>query len=567
MASPRTLMIGLDGATFDLIDPWVQAGELPHLAWLLERGARGRLASTCPPATFPAWTTLMTGVNPGRHGVFDFTQRRPGAYEITFVNATYRRRPSVWRVLSRAGRRVGVMGLPATYPPESLNGFLISGFDAPVATGIDRSFVNPPQLYDEICHEVGPYQDITGFQEVRIGPGWHEMALRKLLEALERRLEVASYLLTRETWDCFMVLFGESDTVAHHFWAFHDPDSPRYDASGAQQLGDAILRVYRTLDQAIGRLISLAPPDTTVAIVSDHGFGGTGAKVVYLNRWLAERGWLTFARPGVQDRLMRWGKRLGLLMPPAFQEWAFRSIARRLVDQMESRTRLGGIDWRRTVAFSEEVNTFPGIWLNVRDREPLGQVARGVDYERLRDQMIESLVEFSNPDTGEPVVRRALRREEVYRGPWVELAPDIVLEPALDQGYAYTFLSSRGQPGPSLRSLAPHERLGAKGGSMNGSHRPEGILILAGDHVTEGAQIPGASLLDIAPTLCWLLDVPAPEGTEGRVLSEAFADEFVEGKATQPFSPAIEAVENVQPYSKQETAIMHERLRGLGYRE
>ena len=95
MPSPRILIVGLDGATFDLIDPWVGAGELPHLAGLLKRGARGRLASTRPSATFPAWTTLMTGVNPGQHGVFDFAQRRPGAYEITFVNSTYRRWPSV----------------------------------------------------------------------------------------------------------------------------------------------------------------------------------------------------------------------------------------------------------------------------------------------------------------------------------------------------------------------------------------------------------------------------------------------------------------------------------------
>jgi predicted AlkP superfamily phosphohydrolase/phosphomutase len=455
------------------------------------------------------------------------------------------------------------MGLPATYPPESLNGFLISGFDAPVTTGIDRSFVNPPALYDEICREVGPYQDITGFQEVQIGPGWHEMALRKLLKALKQRVEIASYLLTRETWDCFMVLLGESDTVAHHFWAFHDPDSPRYDASGANQLGDAILRVYRALDQAVGRLINLASPDTTVMIVSDHGFGGTGDKVVHLNRWLAEQGWLTFARFGVQDRLMDWGKRVGLRMPAAFQEWAFRSVTRRLVDRMESRARLGGIDWRRTLAFSEEVNTFPGIWLNVRDREPLGQVTQGVDYERLRDQIIEKLIEFENPDTGERIIRRALRREEIYQGPWVKLAPDIILEPALDQGYAYTFLSSRGQPGAPLRSLALHERLGAKGGSMNGSHRPEGVLILAGCDVVGGNQVQGASLLDIAPTLYWLLDVPAPEGTEGHVLTEA----FVEKEGTQQFSPVVEAIENVRPYSEREAAIVHERLKSLGYRE
>ena len=140
----RVLVIGLDGATFDLIEPWKE--ELPNLAGLMEGGAWGRLRSTVPPVTFPAWTSLATGTNPGRHGIFDFTQRVPGAYRVEFVNATFRRQPSVWRHLSKAGRRVGVMGLPAAYPPEAVNGFFISGFDSPVATGIDRSFVHPPKL-------------------------------------------------------------------------------------------------------------------------------------------------------------------------------------------------------------------------------------------------------------------------------------------------------------------------------------------------------------------------------------------------------------------------------------
>ncbi|MFC2046277.1 alkaline phosphatase family protein, partial [Chloroflexota bacterium] len=180
--SARILLIGLDGATLDLIEPWAARGDLPHLANLMEGGAWGRLRSTTPPATFPAWTSLMTGVNPGQHGVFDFTRRVPGSYAVEFINATYRRQPSIWQLLSEAGKRVGVMGFPATYPPETLNGFQISGFDSPVATGIDHSFVSPPELYDDIRGAVGPYE-ITGFQEVRIAPGWHEMALRKLLHA------------------------------------------------------------------------------------------------------------------------------------------------------------------------------------------------------------------------------------------------------------------------------------------------------------------------------------------------------------------------------------------------
>ena len=289
----RVLIIGLDGATFDLIEPWTDS--LPCLARLMDQGSWGRLRSTLPPATFPAWTSLMTGVNPGQHGIFDFTRRVSGPggarpYRIEFINATYRQRSTIWRLLSQAGRRVGVMGLPATYPPEPVNGFLISGFDSPVTTGIDRSFVHPPGLYDEILRAVGPYE-ITDFQELHIGPGWHTMALRKLLHAARRRTQIAAYLLDRELWDCFMVHFGESDTVAHHFWAFHDRHSPRRaatrcDEDTAADLRDAIHTVYRALDRAIDELLAHATEDAIVMIVSDHGSGGTGDQVLYLNRWL-----------------------------------------------------------------------------------------------------------------------------------------------------------------------------------------------------------------------------------------------------------------------------------------
>jgi len=558
--STRVLIVGLDGATFDLIEPWAGVGHLPHLAHLMGQGASGRLRSTVPPATFPAWSSLMTGVNPGQHGVLDFSRRVPGSYRIEFVNATYRRQPSVWRLLSQAGHRVAVVGLPATYPPEAINGMLVSGFDSPVATGIDRSFVYPPGLYDEIRQAVGPYE-LTDFQELRIGPGWHETALRKLLHAIHRRTEIAAYLLDREPWDCFFVHFGESDTVAHHFWAFHDPASPRYDAGGAARLGQAISTVYRALDRAIGQLLVRAGDAATVLIVSDHGSGGTGERVIYLNRWLARQGWLRFTRPGAAGQLGGWLKRCGMALPAFLQEWAWRGPLRSLVGRLESSARLRGIDWAGTCAFSEEVNTLPAIWLNVRGREPLGTVEPGADYERLREEILARLAEWRNPETGEPVVARGWRREELYHGPAVEAAPDIVLEPALDRGYAYTFLSSGGKPGEPSRALAPSERLGAKGGSMNGSHRAEGVLILAGPEVRGGIRLAAPHITDVAPTLLRLLDVPVPANLDGRVLAEALAAD-----GPLQFDPAEAGLElPPSPYSSRQAAMVGRRLQGLGY--
>ncbi len=551
------LLIGLDGATYDLILPWISAGELPTLARLLQEGAWGPLASTVPPTSFPAWSTLMTGVNPGRHGIFDFTQRLPGRYQVAFVNATHRRRPTLWRLAGQAGKRVAVLGFPATYPPEPVNGLLVSGFDAPVATAIDRRCVFPPERYDEVA----PYP-LAGIQEVRIGPAWHAQALLQLLGAIERRTEVALTLLHGEPWDLFALHYGESDTVAHHFWAFHDPASPRYDREGAQQFGEAILQVYRALDRALGRLLEVRPAGTTLAIVSDHGSGGAGEWIVYLNRWLEEHRWLRFARSSARS-LAATVRRLGLKLPAGWQEWAFRGPLLPWVHRLESRARLGGIDWQRTAAFSEEVNTLPGIWLNVREREPAGTVAPEA-YERLRGELCTALETWRHPGSGEPLLRRAWRREDLYHGPHVHLAPDIVLEPALDRGYSVTFLSGGGRPGPALAQLEPSAHLGAKGGSMNGSHRPTGILLLAGEGVRRGTRLEQASLADIAPTVLAVLEGAVPAGLDGRVLREAFLPGAIHeragaGRAQVPVAP--------QDYRPEEEEVIRRRLRDLGYQE
>ena len=291
----RVFMIGWDGATFDLIRPWVAEGKLPTIARLMTAGAHGQLCSTLPPMTFPAWTSFMTGVNPGKHGIYDFTRPRPGRYELEFVNGGQRRAPSFWQILSQAGRRVASISLPCTYPPEPVNGVMISGFDAPGLGGsgahVDARGMHPPELYQELCQNVGrhPIDSIVS----DIARGHPEAGLEKSLETIRQKTATAKYLLKRGEWDCFMILFGESDGIAHHYWKYMDRDSPLFEEHPAK-LEDSILKVYQELDRQTAELIELLPEDANVLMMSDHGFGGIGDWLLYPNCWLREQGFLRF---------------------------------------------------------------------------------------------------------------------------------------------------------------------------------------------------------------------------------------------------------------------------------
>lgn len=568
----RVFIVGWDGATFDLIKPWVERGLLPNIAAVLENGVHGALRSTLPPMTFPAWSSFMTGKNPGGHGIFDFMRPRPDSYDLEFVNGGQRKAPSFWRILSDAGRRVISISVPCTYPPEPVNGIMLSGFDAPGLGGsgskLDARGMHPPALCAELERAVGGHP-IGSFPITEINQGRPDLALEKILAAIRQKAATAKYLIQHHPWDCAMILFGESDGVGHHFWKYCDRQSPLF-TSQPPGMEDSILRVYQELDRQLGELKQLLPDGTSLLMMSDHGFGGVSNSVLYPNCWLREHGLLRF-RGGVA----RWASRAldavklraVAMLPSKVKRMIYRASRGRL-GGIEAKVRYGIIDWANTKAYFDENPYYPVLWINLRGRQPNGTVEPGDEYESLRSELIERLEDWRHPDTGERIVLRAYRREEVYSGPCLEEAPDIIVHWGDHEGYCYAYkVSSKSKCFNWIEEIDPHrpEHLSFFTGK-SGTHRDDGIFLAEGPTIRPGVELQGARIIDVAPTILHLLDAGVPEDFDGRALVEMF-DEHVASRdvLVRAASDEVAQATTNGEYSADDEQAISERLRALGY--
>lgn len=571
----KALVLGLDGLDLGLVQQFGPE-RLPNLHALMFRGAFAALKSVQPPATLPNWTTFLTGVDPARHGVFDFTTRK--GYRVRFTAGTVREATTLFAQLDQLGLRCACLSFPGTWPPERLeHGIFVSGWDAPVAFEADRSFMWPPSLYDETVERFGApsFDDVDEFHAD--APGWIERLPDALVKRVGRKADWARWLLDRQDWDVFALYFGESDTASHYLWAYHDPDSPRGPGGVSVEQREGLQRVYEALDHALGSLTAAAGgAETEVTVLSDHGSGGSSDKVLYLNRLLAQHGLLRFrARRGRGGAGL---KEIALRrFPPRLREQMFRLGNAWLPSRLESNVRFGGIDMAHTVAFSDELNYFPGIHLNLAGREPRGIV----HAEQKRETVLRiraCLMGTRDPWSGKPVFRDLIPREEIFEGPRLERAPDLLVDLHLDDGYSYNLMPSgpqrparaapwrqslmdaRAFDGSPFRRLAEHEKLGKKGRSLPGSHRAHGFMALAGPSVKPVGRI-DAHIADLSATLLCRLGLSVPSSFMGRVLWEALHDE---GRVPPDVLP--ESRQRV-PSRMQNEALVESRLRALGYIE
>ena len=529
----RVLLIGLDGADPRLTARWMDDGRLPAMRALAARGVFAPLSGVTPPVTYPAWTTCVTGVNPGRHGIVDFTEMPPGQYAIRFLNSADRKAPALWDILSEDDKRVCVLGVPGAYPPEPVNGIFVSGFDSPVSEAIDRSHVYPKTAWSRVAG-----WRFAPFQEHRITPGWHANAVEALEQTIQEKTRIACRLLQEESWDFFMLVFGEADTVSHHCWPLEDEHSPRRtDAMTGPP--HPIRRIYEQLDAAVGALLAAADEDTLVLIVSDHGFGGAGIEAVHLNNYLAEQGWLRYGR-AVGTPL----KTLALRCLPARGRGALFRLFRSAATRAESRARFGGIDWQHTRAWSDELDYFPAVRMNLAGREPQGVVPAS-EYRHTVEQLCATLESFAP-------VARARPRDAVYTGPWTTRAPDIIVDLHWKQGYRYSCTRARG--GPAVETLHPKNWYGGKEQGNSGVHRNPALLITNHPIISDAP-----ALQDIAPTILHCLGVPLPPMDGAPLFAR---DDAVLHRDNKDWTPPPQ-----KAYTEEEAAILEQRMRSLGYFE
>jgi len=545
----KVLVIGLDAATFDIIDPLVREGDLPHIHSIIREGVRLPLRTTIPPLSPNAWTSLATGKNAGKHGIYSFTEQRPDSYRIQFVNARSRKARPIWSLLSSAGKRVGVMNMPVTFPPDEVNGFMVSGMDAP---GRESGFTFPPGLKDLLLKRFDYVIDYSFLGAVTSQSG------KKILDNL--------YAVEGEfPWDFLFVVLVALDRVQHFFWHCMEPAHPRYNEEGAELFRKAVPDMYRRCDALLGRLLEGLAEEVTVIIVSDHGAGPFDDSVPYLNlnAWLADQGYLRLkggevsrsdilakSRDFLRKNLSSGLKQRLKTFFPGFRE------------KLQSHVYFSPILWSRSRAFATYDEFMArGIRINLKGREPEGIVEPGEEYEKLRDELVSRIADLRHPVTGEPIVEKVYRREELFSGKAFGKAPDLVVE---WNEKAFFSPSSR-QPEPCVKKRKERFRLTAI--PRSGDHRPFGIFLARGPGIRKNTALPEAHIMDVAPTILHLMGEPVPRDMDGRVLDSLFTEDFRKDHPVR-FAEAGEGErkEEVLPtYSEVEAKKIEERLRRLGY--
>lgn len=533
----RVLLIGLDGATFDILRPMMDQGRMPNLERLMDRGASGVLMSTIPPITPAAWTTFMTGKGPGKHGIFDFERYNVRTNKLTFNNTYVIPDRTIWQILSECGLRVGSIQVPMTYPPPKVNGFVISGFGTP---GTDADFTYPSDLKTEL---LARWPDFT------FKTRWDRRASRDLgvfranIEAVKRSfdhgVELTRFYGERYGWEVLMVLYKLVDNLQHKAWKYLDPKTAHRDPDRA----DLAAGCFDHLDVCLGQLIEYAESrGADVMIMSDHGHGSLDGRI-QPNLLLRQWGYLGVNRV----------EQLGTRVRHSFGRW-FGGRRSKFVRNYGIEHDLA-IDWPGTRAFVAHAGMCGFLYINLKGRQETGTVD-STDYDRLRKEIAEKLLQVTVSDPKGERVRPfiAVHEPETLYGcdrRKYEWLPDLMLVPRPGLAVVRKIRNRRPVLWSSFRKL-------------EGTHRIEGIFAAAGGHIVHRRNL-DMNMADLAPTLLAALGLRVPADMDGRVVEELFDEPLlIESEHARPIAAQPE---DREVYNEREQEILTQRLSDLGYLE
>ncbi len=459
--------------------------------------------------TAAAWTSFVTGKNPGKHGLFDFVKRSSGEYRPIPVTSRDRRAEPIWSILGRAGYRVGIVNVPMTYPPERVNGFMVSGFPTPPGKS---DFTYPRSLFTQLKAEIPDFR----LQKTKLltTEGLEEHVYRDICEVTESQTRVLTYLMGNNEWDLLMTVYDGPDVAGHHFWRFTDPEHPEYNPGLARIHGDKMNRVYETLDASIKRLISLAGDDVLTIVCSDHGFCPVYYCVCF-NSWLIKTG-LMQLKPDVRTRMKYALYKLGLnnynlhrlvskVRMARGADFVYQEKSKIMSIARQFTISLSDVDWTRTVAYS--FGNFGPIFVNLRGREPNGIVPEE-QYNKVLGRVEEEARNLQDPFTGKRIFENLIRGKDVYTGPYAADGPDLML---FDSKMVYR--AQRMFEFGTERLVTPHP-------IYSGSHDFDGIFIAQGDVIRRDGETGPYNIIDVAPTLLHAMGLQVPDDMDGRILDE-----------------------------------------------
>ena len=528
----RTIVFGLDGAAFSVLDDLIARGVMPYLGRFCREGTRAALMSTEPPLTPIAWSSLVTGRTPGHHGITGFFQyAAPDSRSLQVVTGRQLRAPTIWSIASRQGTRSISLNFAVHQPPPRIDGCIVPGW---VPWRWLKRFTHPAGLVERLSREIAGFDvqrlamDFQQERKALVGEpaGDHEAWIDLHVQRDRQWFAVLRHLMETERCGLAGIVFDGVDKLQHLLWPYLDPDAAPPAFHSFESTRRACWQYFAQLDAFLEEAVALAGPDGTVMVVSDHGFTGS-RDLVFVNTWLEQRGYLTWKPdvPIVSDTCVE--------LEPDFYK-------------------LSAFDMERTQAFALTCSS-NGIHIAVRGERGDGGIPCE-SYEGFRERLADDLLTHCvDPATGDRLITRVSPREQVFGGPAMTLAPDLTVT-LRDHG----FVSVR----RSAAVFAPRPQ-------VIGTHHPEGVFIARGPGIRQSCAASPLSLIDVAPTVLYTLGLDIPADLEGRVATDIFTPEHLFANAATVGLPGDHAsvAAGMPELSGEQTAEILERLRALGYVE